>query len=554
MRLVTSTDLSNDQDASISTVGNTPSFLADWNALCESFGQATGAQLAFRGPHDPAFPSTAVWETTVPAAGPYAPGTLGLLKSSSNKSSARSGQKIENATALAEQVGSLVRQLHDSHRALWQRNAELATAIPMIVDTHEEAAHLARRFSSLLASAARAAGADTAAMYILDDATRLLQLRAHHGLDDAAFTEPTRELRECPADIEALAGHAIVLEEAADSLCLLPTLVAEADTPPGAAICIPISSATTPLGTLWVFAKDPTNFSDTQVDMVEIVAGRLAAEMEREILLREQGALGNSGRVTDAVEWQQEQLPVRCDMDCGSTRWDLAARAATRSRLHGDFYRWQSQPASKAGKTKSKTTGQHADSLSLILSTSHARGIPAALSAARMGGLIANLPGNDLAQQGSYLNQALWNGSAGDDQASVFLGQLNQATGELVCCAAGLIDVFVIRPHGWEPILQINNAPLGGIDCEVQLSADHRLPIHRCEIQSGDTLLILSGRPRLRACTDVDGQVDGLHYAEAALHHNHLEAEQLGLLLSGLWDHQTSPWAAPPAQLIARRS
>ena len=75
----------------------------------------------------------------------------------------------------------------------------------------------------------------------------------------------------------------------------------------------------------------------------------------------------------------------------------------------------------------------------------------------------------------------------------------------------------------------------------------------RCVIEPGDTLLVLSGRPRLRTRNVVDGQVDGPHYAEAALHHNHLDAEQLTLLLSGLWDHQTSPWAMPPAQLVARR-
>jgi len=532
-----------DNETTLNRPTSVPTFLTDWNSLCESFTNATGTPLAFRGPHDPAFPTTSVWETEVPAAGSYAPGTLGLLKPFANR--ANSASDVEATTALAQHVGSLVEQLHESHRTLWQRNAELATAVPMIVDTNEESAKLAERFSSLLASAARAAGADTAAMFILDDATQLLQLRSHHGFDHSRFADAPRELRTSPADIEALAGNAIVLEDTADSLALLPGLVTEggpSTSAPGAAICIPISSATVPLGTLWVFADEATDFSDIQVDMVEIIAGRLAAEMEREILLREQGALGNSAHVGDAIDWQRDQLPTSCTIDCGIERWQIAARSASQSRLHGDYYRWQASQGKRAKK---------ADQLKLALATSHARGIRAALSTARIGGWMTGLLDNtnkrNSVQSVEHINKALWNGSAGDDQASLFFGQLNQSTGELRFCAAGLVDVYVIRPHGWEPIVQLNDLPVGSLE------ASDSLTEHRCVVERDDTLLVLSGRPRLRARNNVDGQVDGAHYAEAALHHNHLPADQLTLLLSGLWDHQTSPWAMPPAQLVLRR-
>ena len=515
-----------DENANSDSTSILPSFVTDWESLCASFTCATGARLAFRGPRDPEFPSAAVWETEVPAAGAYAPGTLGLLASNKQPSDSATA---EAAQVLAEHIGELTQQLHESHRTLWQRNAELATAVPMIVDAHEQAAQLAERFGALLASAARASGGDSAAMFILDDATQLLQLRSHHGLDHGHFTSAARELRHAPADVEALTGHAIVLDDATDNLALLPEIACDAASP-GAAICVPISSANVPLGTLWIFAENPTEFSDVQVDMTEIIAGRLAVELEREILLREQGALGSSGHVSDAIDWQRAQLPTCSDLDSGKSRWQLAARAASQSRLHGDFYRWQLE---------------NDDTVKLALSTSHARGIPAALSASRVGGLLG-LDYLDPAKRLAEINAALWSGSAGDDQSSIFLGQLNESTGELLFCAAGLIDAYVIRPHGWEPIAELNDTPLGILE-------DAEWQSYQCTIEPGDTLLVLSGRPRLRACTTVDGQVDGPHYAEAALHHNHLDAEQLTLLLSGLWDHQTSPWAMPPAQLIARR-
>lgn len=50
-------------------------------------------------------------------------------------------------------------------------------------------------------------------------------------------------------------------------------------------------TATVPVGTLWIFGSQPQDFSDEQVNLIEIVAGRLAAELEREILLRQR--IGN---------------------------------------------------------------------------------------------------------------------------------------------------------------------------------------------------------------------------------------------------------------------
>ncbi len=531
------------QDNADATGCASTTFHTDWQSLCSSFSEATGHVLAFRGPRDPAFPSSSVWETEVPATGPHAPGILGLLTSSARSNASRTsdsgGESSDPSLRLAQHVGGLVKQLHAAQRTLWHRNAELATAIPMIVDSREETNQLAERLSSLLKSAARVATADSAVMFLLDDTTEHLQLRAHHGLTHDRFTDPHRMLSQCPADVQALAGHAIVLEDARDRTTLLPDLFDDSDSRPEAAVCIPISTATVPLGTLWVFADRPTTFSDVQLDMIEIIAGRLATELEREILLREQGALGNRAHVQDAVDWQRGQVPSVSQIEGEGQRYDLATRASSRSRLHGDHFGWQMNPT---------RTGEQ---LAFTVSTNQGRGLAAALGAARMHGLMdAALESSDAvspAECVSRLNGALWKGSAGDDQASFFFGQMNLDTGKLRLSAAGMIDVFVIRPHGWEPIARLNTTPLGAIDESQTVSH------WECTLHSGDTLLVLSGRPRLRARDIHDGQVDGPHFAEALLHHNHLDLASQTLLLSGLWDHETSPWAAPPAQLLVTR-
>ncbi len=53
------------------------------------------------------------------------------------------------------------------------------------------------------------------------------------------------------------------------------------------AVCVPVASGTMLLGTLWVFGTEVRDFTDQQIHIIEIVAGKLASDLEREMLLRE---------------------------------------------------------------------------------------------------------------------------------------------------------------------------------------------------------------------------------------------------------------------------
>ncbi len=134
------------------------------------------------------------------------------------------------------------------------------------------------------------------------------------------------------ADLEALAGHAVALEDTAKyQHWNLPEVC-------GAAVCIPVSSPTTPLGTLWVFSDEPRPLSDHEVNLVEIAAGRIASDLEREMLLTETHDVGRMRRSwSDAEERRTARVPrvaPLCD------RWEIAARADDDSRILGDFYDW----------------------------------------------------------------------------------------------------------------------------------------------------------------------------------------------------------------------
>lgn len=490
-----------------------------WNSICVTFSEATGVDLKFFDGDERPSGKKQLWSSEVPAVGPYAPGLLTLEKRSNSRVKK---ERVDASCKLADQVGSLVKELQLTQRALKEREAELATAIPMIVRADEEPSHLAKRYEAILVAGATAVGCDAAGVYILDDNTQSVKLRCHHGLDDSEFVNPPRMLRESQGDIYALAGQAVVLTEISEleEWCI-----------PGkysAAVCVPISSATMPLGTFWMYSKGEREFTDAEVNIIEVIAGRMATELEREILLREQGVLGATAHAHDAIEWQQSQLP-RVAPAVGD--WKIAARPSSRSRLHGDYYQWHACED---------------DSISITLSSTNENGIPAALTAATIGGIASQNAEESPADRLEEMNKALWEGSNGDRDVAMFCGSLNETSGGIELISAGQVFSFVIRPHSWEAIQIPDCEPLG---CNESLESAN---VRNENLQSGDILLVLTGRPRRKPKLAGDKLLDAGHYAEALLLHSHLPIDEMTNVLAGLWDSADSPWEMPPAIMIAK--
>src|SRR6185436_7888036 len=135
--------------------------------------------------------------------------------------------------------------------ALWRREAELAANVPVIPHSAEEE-HLASKLQATLRAGAEAVRCQAAALYLLDDATSELKLRSSWNLPFGSLLRPARPLRGAVADLEALLGHAVVLEDAT----MFESWKAPHEMPAGAAVCVPVSTPTMPLGTLWLFANE----------------------------------------------------------------------------------------------------------------------------------------------------------------------------------------------------------------------------------------------------------------------------------------------------------
>lgn len=401
--------------------------------LAEAFRQATGWSLRYE-PGAAEHPgSSTAWSAPVKPGVGTSPGHLKLEP---GDSPAR--MKAESARALGSAIAGMLGELERSRHALWLREAELAAGVPL-VPHHDEKQHLAVRLESVLEAAAQNVGCRAAGLYLLDEATTTLKLRSAWGLPQGRLADPPRPLQGALADLEAMLGHAVVLDD---------TDVLETWNPPerfAAAVCVPVSTPTTILGTAWFFADSRQDFGQRETNLLEIVAGRLAAELEREMLLRE-GVDGAKlkRQLAEAERLQRTQLPSVPPLLDG---WEMAGWTAQSETVGGDFHDW----FTLAGGQVAVAVGDVMD-----------RGMAGALAAA---GLRASLRSHaqhhrDVDTLLRQVNMTLWTGSAGDQFATLFCGLMDPATGLVRYASAGDPAMAVLRRGSWTS-LDAQSPPLG---------------------------------------------------------------------------------------------
>lgn len=368
----------------------------------------------------------------------------------------------EAVEALNNALNQLLGQLHATSRALWQREAELAAGVP-VTPRPDEAEHLAVRLEAILRGGVESVGGDAAGLYLLDESTSHLKLRACWGLPLEKLAEPPRPLRGSAADLEALVGHAVVLEDTR----LLPQWRAPEDFP--AAVCVPVASPSLPLGTLWLFSHQPRDFSDRETQLLEIVAGRIAAELEREMLLAEAvtGKLFQQ-QVSRISQRRQRSAPTISPV---LDNWDLAAWSAPLDALPHDLYDWGVLCDGRPYLALGSADGEPLDG---------ALTVTALQTALRS----ETLHPHDPRQLLGRINETFWCSSAGDQFASLFYAILDTDTSRLAYAFAGRAHAFVVGPNGTRPLTR--PAALLG------LGPDAEFPVQKARLQA-DEVLVLTG-------------------------------------------------------------
>ena len=437
-----------------------------------------------------------------------------------NPLAADSKQVVESpmvARQLGQGLSRILTELQSTRRALWQREAELATAVPVVSD-QEDASQLASRIQSVLRGTVECLDASAAALYLLDDATSKLKLRSHWGLPHLRFIEPARPLRGAMADLEALTGKAVVLEDTREFVHWnIPEEYLSA-------ICVPVTGPNAILGTLWLFCERVRDFSSQETQLVEMSAGRLATELERRVLLNAVDENQTLQNQQDAIQqWVQDGTRIVPPMLNG---WSVSQA--------------QLGPADSAGFHHWRLLDE--DNLMVALSGMRGTGPQGVLTSALIRGALQSQIQftEEVAEVLQNLNQVTWASSPSPGACSMMLARIDTKHGWVDSASAGAMDAYILRPHGWEPIVR-DELPLG-------IEPDVGYIKQRHQIARGDILLMMNDRK----LEPIDDGLDTTQIAETLLRHSHLATLEIAQLAVHLIREQVGDEQARSIVVVKR--
>ncbi|MFV2070801.1 MAG: PP2C family protein-serine/threonine phosphatase, partial [Pirellulales bacterium] len=372
----------------------------------------------------------------------------------------------EQATELAGSLVELLQELFRTRTALASREAELSIGVPVARPT-DTPMQLAMRLEMVVRGGAEGIGCHAAGLYLLDAATTQLKLRSYWGLPPDRLADPARPLQGAVGDLEALTGHAVVLENR--------TLFDYWNVPETceAALCVPVSTATALLGTLWFYSEDPRSFSDREANLAEIVAGRLAVELERETLLSEAVTSVDERRQFDAAQsLLQMQLPAAGPQ---SNTWEVSGWAAPDMTRCSAFYDWFPVADGQLGVAAGETP---ASGLAGMLAAQSVRASLRAHAAHE----------TDPAELLSRTNIDLWRGAVGDQFAAALCATFDPDDSAAVRLAvAGSIGVWRLSAGGVESVID-PQVPLGVEPTSVYQTTSLRVGPGECLVVASEAV------------------------------------------------------------------
>ncbi len=515
--------------------------------LARAFQAVTGWSLEYVPGSEANGPANSTWSAPVHAGPPLAPGLLTLAppaemgegagaQEATKKRRSPADSTAAHPSSLAPQfdsrsvqrlagsIADVLSELLETRRAVWQREAELAAGVPLVPHREEEK-HLAARLEAVLQAGAEAIGGDAMALYLLDEATSELKLRSAWGLPFDRLVAAARPLQGAIADLEALLGHAVVLDN--DQMMRMWNVPEEFAT----VVCVPVSTPTVLLGTLWVFCNESRDFSGPETNILEVVAGRIAADLEREMLMRAgaDGA-GLQKQMNAAERLQRNELPTISPLIEG---WSMAGWTAQAAGVGGAFHDWFCLPRGL---------------LALAVGKADEQGVAGAMT--------ANAVKTAVRAHAQYhrqserilqrVNLTLWTGSAGDQQASLFCGVVETATGRVCCASAGQISVLRFHGDTWEALSQASPG----------LGESPETPFEQAghELQPGDVLVVFTDR--LGDAVNSEHRPLAESGLAAALRDKlHLSAEELVVAVrEALGAHAATPNGRDRSILVVKRA
>lgn len=371
---------------------------------------------------------------------------------------------MERAQGLLRAIEGVVSRLERTERALSDREAELATQV-LMSSCWRGVGELSARMQGVLESTTRSIGAVAAAVYLLDEGTRNLKMRACFGLPTSRLVQPARDLRSSMADLESLLGNAVLLND---------LQAAQEWYSPEAyrsAIVVPIGTETMPHGTLWFWSDHARSYQPHEIELANLAAGRLMSEIEHAFLGGEVVEGRNLiKRVVEGGESFSSMLP---DRQVLHEDYDLGGWSQQQGAMGGAFHHWSITTEGKllvsAGAAESNQVGG---------------GIVAASALALLRALGDR--GGALKQIFQQLNEQHARSGETGWQMNMAALQLNPIAGTGVACSAGDQHWVVLSEQGIRHV----GSSLPRLGSEL----DQAYLPGRFVLQPGEMLVSFSGR------------------------------------------------------------
>lgn len=339
---------------------------------------------------------------------------------------------LAEAETLLRSIQSLIQRLEKAEEAVRRQEAELATHVAVSWKSDDQL-EMAERLEAVLHSASDAIGATASAMYLLDESTSTLKMRACSGLPLSKLAESPRPLRGSLGDLEALLGNAVMLED----IALVPEW--QSPEPYGSAICVPIGTPTMPHGTVWFWSEMPRKYSSAEIEVANLASSRLMSELERVVL-------GNEVQSSRAIRKQLDAAGLA-----------QASRLPSSQPLHSDFEvdGWTFQDGSIGGGFHDWDVNPRGNMV-FAVGQSTLNGPEGAIVSSSIHSIIrAAWPSSPTPMSlMQSLNDTLWGNMETDWSGSACLLHINPETGHGSLCNAGTTQVFIVSHRGFRPIGQ----------------------------------------------------------------------------------------------------
>ena len=360
------------------------------------------------------------------------------------------------AERLANSASSLAQQLQQARDALRRQSAELSSRAA-IIQGDDSRDRLATAIESTLCDVATATDCQAAQLFLLDDDTKTLATRGAYGLPESRMSELPRDLKGSRGDLEAMVQGLVAIND------LNETTIDTWNCPETAAsaICVSVVNADVPIGTLWIYSTEKTEFTSAHLAAAKIAAANIGLHLQQAATLKRPAEKKPSQGIGQVANWQMASLPIGTQLAPG---WRVDGMLESNQAWATGWHNWDVLPD---GTMMIAIAEAEESSAAAAMTATVARAALTAHTGYR------HTPRQVLQR----ISDTLWQTSTYDQLTSLLYAHIDPETGEGDLATAGSITAMIASRHGYRPIVRETAMPLAShIDASCISSTFRMIP------------------------------------------------------------------------------